>query len=200
MVAEQRQTHLIDVTEQHFTPEIGISSLVVRGIKRRKLSQRHLAKLVGMDHSGISRIVNNATREPSLETAIELGNVLKFKPREVIGTLLVSVPTEDTSFFVSTYVNRLKNLPEYWAPDKSVPLAISELGNDKIKEYLKMNRRSARGAAICSNGLIDHSSITRIISGERVPTAKTIMSLSIGLRLEPEQILDLYYSFGKKKS
>jgi transcriptional regulator with XRE-family HTH domain len=107
-----------------------------RQMRERRLSQRQLASLSGVDHSTISRLITGG-RSPSLETAAKLVHALRLEwTEDQVATYFDLLP-EHTLFPTQRVESALRGDPELDDPD------VRRL----MKQYLSLRqrRRSAAG-------------------------------------------------------
>jgi transcriptional regulator with XRE-family HTH domain len=147
-------------------------------MSRRNKSIRAISDIVGVDHSGISRLVSSDSM-PNLDTFSKLlkyfddGKDPDFDHR--LKEMLVNVAGVD--------LNEKPN-----APGVSTPEILSGTFKEQLNGYIESSRLSARGLA--DKAGINHTTISRIRTSDRLPSIDVLIKMSKALGL------DLYHLKG----
>jgi transcriptional regulator with XRE-family HTH domain len=167
----------------------------------KKFSQRQLASKAGVDHSVISKLENGRIQDPRISVVASLVEALALEPDSPQKLLLIASLAKDRD---KAYVNGLLGLSgshsDLWRP-YVLNTGISEAVKpaDKVKDYAeRRNKRSQRG--IAERGGIDHSFVSRFLSGEVTDiSGSSFVAIARGLDLTKKQLLDLFDAFGSQR-
>jgi transcriptional regulator with XRE-family HTH domain len=167
-----------------------------------KLSQRQLAFKTGIDHSTISKLESGVIQNPSISVVAFLVDALALDPDSPRKLLLIASLAKDRD---KAYINGLLGLSDsnsdLWKSyglNTGISDAIKPV--DKIKDY-KKRRFKRPQRVIAERGGIDHSSVSRFLSGKvKDISCSSFIAIARGLDLTKKQLLDLFDAFGVQRN
>lgn len=148
---------------------------------RRRLSQRALALRSRVDHSAISRLISGE-RAVSLDVFSRIVGSFNESDEQVYALVLGSLPEGNGNG------RRVVN-------NDSAPILEGSFG-EQLEGYMQQRGVSQRALAIkikvtFRDATLDHSSIARIKSNERLPLLSTFALITYSLGLNPAQVGNL---------
>ena len=166
----------------YYLPFIPFNDWLDNILQENKLSLRELAGLSRVDHSTLSRELAGS-RDPSMRTVYKIARIgAEVRDFEISNLVFCSIPIEDRSEF------RRK-------PARITPVQAEESFGQQLEAYIKASRISLRQLAIKTD--MNHSTLSRLVSEDRVPSLSTFARLAQGFGLDESQTVRWFDSIGE---
>jgi transcriptional regulator with XRE-family HTH domain len=166
----------------------------IRGYREeRRISQEDLATKVKISRSTLAQI-EKGVRTPPVSVAADIARALRLDSNvTVIADLIICLSKETDRNYVESLFG-LAHESDVFVPNSDAFIAEGTT-SEKLVEYKRRSGRSNR--EIARLGGSNYVSVSRFISGKAEKLrADSFVRLVKGLGLGPEQVIDLFYSFG----